>query len=1308
MIKVRIFDAPAYFMTHYADADGAVYLDLSTDFTLDITKEIEQQTSLNKINVEALLGTSLPATPKNERLIGKTAEPGIKGNTYSVFNIQIMAGPRILNHATLRVQAKKEGDKSNSYEVELLDTTNHWAVKLNQIYLDELPFGSMDYTPANIWEVMNLNAQYDDGDPGYYFPLVNYGFWSTNDKFTVSDFRPWIHAKKAFDLAFCMAGWQYSCPILETDTGRKLITYILKEGYTEDETLLSKRKFSATLTADQAMPKSNGNPVYERIEFDEEIEDPGNNYDPLTGFYTGGVYAEFSAEIYVDAYWHDTRWGNARGSCWFSLIHQYADGREFEIDKAEVNFEKFDEKNYQFTSVGEILVKPGDKVFVRHRMDVHGPNTVTVLKKSKFSCKPIYYIPTEGEKFNIQESIRHDKFLDYLKGIDSLFNFKYYTNFPEKKVYILTPYDMTFFGDTVSGFFQSTLEDWTDYIDLTETDTKVPQEEKKNLYYKFKDSTDPVIEKLKLDEKKALFSKYIDKGYDFQDETEKIENPYFEPTLNADLKEHSALRFIHDLPQCTDNDNHTPSFRIAPRILIAYGMVEQYAVNPSGGGSSINYFDQYNSLLMPYAYQFGNAAIGATGTWPNTTLDYPDKYLVYGDKEFDLYNLFYAKYNNEFKNCLKLTLSTFANDDKIHSLNFRKRALINHNGNGLYGRIISVESYNIGEEKGKLIFKADNTSDPTCDVYTPLNPCNNFPTIIITPTGGGNYTISAGGSNASPVNTTVYEWRYEDQTSWTTGTTFNTLDKRVIARITWTYTDGCKSEQRVETIEPCANYPKLCYTRELPDNTLTLYECGVNKDTIAGYLYEFSTNNKDFEQVPEPFYLDDVLPGNIYLRLTVYYVNCPEKVVNEIFDNSESGLDCTYDGGFIPGLIFVHTQGGLYIERTGSILGKVATDCIWFRVAGSDDEWDLYDEKNPELLDTGSGTNWEAKRVITFCNSSCPIYCSDIYTAKTDCPGYVTLAESLTACDYELKWEHPDTPGSNNWKATLINDTDYVIGSLRGWLEQDCGGTVTELNERTIKWNQYNFKTEFSFSWQEGHTIQYLRISKNVAGVQTLNQNVPINVTFTTGISNADLTSAVENTIRLQMSNLYNAVDNIDYDLIVTITGSGSTRTTKISFVSKKVVASTWWGPNKGVDYLRTISPGLVTTDTTSTGAEFQKVATNAPIFQTKTPDGVLLKVKLKVNVGTQFINDSSSNFDNIVLNGTIAVVSEVITTLTHTCTRHDLVPTVSGCSSPTYIWKRGNKLLGTNNTISVYGDKRIDVFVSCNDGCTYTERILG
>ena len=77
-------------------------------------------------------------------------------------------------------------------------------------------------------------------------------------------------------------------------------------------------------------------------------------------------------------------------------------------------------------------------------------------------------------------------------------------------------------------------------------------------------------------------------------------------------------------------------------------------------------------------------------------------------------------------------------------------------------------------------------------------------------------------------------------------------------------------------------------------------------------------------------------------------------------------------------------------------------------------------------------------------------------------------------------------------------------------------------------------------------------------------------------------------------------------------------------------------------------------------------------------------------------------------MNTSIAVDSEVLTVITSSCTRHELTPSVTGCTSATFLWKRGNLVISEDIFPVVYGDRKVDLFVTCIDGCTYTASILG
>ena len=186
------------------------------------------------------------------------------------------------------------------------------------------------------------------------------------------------------------------------------------------------------------------------------------------------------------------------------------------------------------------------------------------------------------------------------------------------------------------------------------------------------------------------------------------------------------------------------------------------------------------------------------------------------------------------------------------------------------------------------------------------------------------------------------------------------------------------------------------------------------------------------------------------------------------------------------------------------------------------------------------------------------------------------------------------------------------------------------------------------------------------------------------------------------MSSNFSAIAGTDYNCIVTVTGGGTTKTVSIAFMAKKVVNSTWYGLKKGTDYVRVRSTSNVDTDTTATGTEFQDVVTPAPTVTAYSPCGEKYSAKYKINTISKFIDDSASDFDTIVLNTTLTAIEDVQTINAGSCSKHSHFPTVTGCASPSYLWKQGEKTLGTTLNMSVWGDTKARFYVTCSDGCTY------
>ncbi|MBK9258172.1 MAG: hypothetical protein IPM42_22255 [Saprospiraceae bacterium] len=154
----------------------------------------------------------------------------------------------------------------------------------------------------------------------------------------MADFRPLIHALKTMQLAFCEAGWKFSCPILETDTGRRLVTYSLKKELFSSEDDLKRIKFKATTEGSQRfqhkgigldylttkLTSSGGD--WTKLKFNIEVEDPGGNYDPATGIFSRPGIFDIQADLIIDYLISDASAFGSGSNIGFRLVHEYANG----------------------------------------------------------------------------------------------------------------------------------------------------------------------------------------------------------------------------------------------------------------------------------------------------------------------------------------------------------------------------------------------------------------------------------------------------------------------------------------------------------------------------------------------------------------------------------------------------------------------------------------------------------------------------------------------------------------------------------------------------------------------------------------------------------------------------------------------------------------------------------------------------------------------------------------------------------------------------------------------------------------------
>lgn len=197
-------------------------------FAIDDVREFaSRQTAFSKTIV-------LPGTSRNNQLFGNIFETGIS-NDYNPllenvgynFNASRSAKCIIFQDnlqtfkGTLRLLEIVKDRDLIEYEVAINGELTSLNVALSSALLEDLDFSSYNhfYTTANITASWN-NA----GGAGYYYPLIDYGTYSTNKKdWDFRTLRPALYVKEYIDKMFAAAQFRYSCDLFDTTRFKKLI-----------------------------------------------------------------------------------------------------------------------------------------------------------------------------------------------------------------------------------------------------------------------------------------------------------------------------------------------------------------------------------------------------------------------------------------------------------------------------------------------------------------------------------------------------------------------------------------------------------------------------------------------------------------------------------------------------------------------------------------------------------------------------------------------------------------------------------------------------------------------------------------------------------------------------------------------------------------------------------------------------------------------------------------------------------------------------------------------------------------------------
>lgn len=644
----------------YLEENGEIYFDTDNQFSIRMTRVLEELTDINQITQQAALATSLPATPRNQALLAKF-HANIENRELEGIPVEVRGGGRPI--AVDRVTVLEWRDRENRIEVEFFG--GGWISDLEKLRLRDLDLGAVDYTNPNVLLI------WGDNYTPFPLPIADYGAWDTPNEVNRKDLRFWFNLRHLMDAAFCAIGWDFESSYYDSAAGARISGYLSGERwhtydgksheFRVDLGLVTPRVFpfgnfqliildelsdpfdlynSASRPGEYLWPPagpSQENPVILRILFNNiEVELPAYGIGNKEHFFTVTVYRLRPPEVTY-------------------IFTRGAAGRPDQPTKLNLSYELEDPECRQGDSYG---------IFVAYQSLDGSQQTNFTLNQldCTFSPDPKYLVP--DDTIPIAQLLDEDlNGLDLFKAMVHLCAGKIETDHGLNKVKLFPPHDTELAGDFIEGFYQRTKQpiEITDLVEPNSRIITIEEEDRERFYLlKFKDSTDKYIETLGLEN---VYARRIDTGSG-KAETKEIENPLFEPTKDrlTDVKETGGTAGLGIwVPVLWDNTDGNISSKLGFRVGYNYGTAVQ--LDTAGASTHGFTFEGANRTVTSYMSQDPVPALLGTG---------PKIPVVFARYQNDLYELFYKRELQERLSPMKFEFLVFLDLDDFEKFSFRR------------------------------------------------------------------------------------------------------------------------------------------------------------------------------------------------------------------------------------------------------------------------------------------------------------------------------------------------------------------------------------------------------------------------------------------------------------------------------------------------------------------------------------------------------------------------------------------------------------------------------------------------------------
>lgn len=574
------------------------------------------------------------------------------------------------------------------YEVAISGEITKLNSVLTTALLEDLDFSAYDH----VYDETAIIGSWDNaGGSGYYYPLIDYGTYSTNKHdWKIGTFRPALYVKEYIDKMFEAANFRYDSDLFETARFKSLIIPHNQKELRSQTTaaLVASQDTTQTLIKTQDGISSND------VDWDNHLD---GNFT-----YSGGVwtYADPTSVVVNFSWLLQGQRKAATVPAGFSI--------EIRVNGSAIASQSFTIPpgsmfvNYNWASgVDNITINNGDTVEVFYQYSGVGTLVEVNIQSGSYfrldSSTPQFVPVTLGQTVTVNDAIpKNIKQIDFLVSIVNLFNLYVYEDSFDERLLHITP-----FVDFYSEESQNAV-DWTYKLDRNSPVKIQPLSEINAKVYNFKYASDSdYYNELYQKRYNITYGSYIfDTEFDFVSNSEDLELIFASTPLVGYGGEDKVYPTIFKL-----SDNAEETIDSVIRIMQTKKIT---------GVTSWDIFDSDGVTVLTSINDYGYA--GHFDDPDNVTNDLnfgaPEELffvLVVGDLTVTQFNIYWSAYMAEItdKDSKLFTGKFYLTAKDILELDFSK--YVNVDGN-LF-RLNKINNYNLTkpDTAGCELLKVINT-----------------------------------------------------------------------------------------------------------------------------------------------------------------------------------------------------------------------------------------------------------------------------------------------------------------------------------------------------------------------------------------------------------------------------------------------------------------------------------------------------------------------------------------------------------------------------------------------------------------------